>query len=165
MIFSNLEHKNCSRMTMLKMEVSLLLTYLSLENQNIPDATLSQGHPVTVFCEMSVRRSNNCLEFSIAWGRLERSRWPFMYNFRSLSIKFLTIFWSLIFPILLPRLSYFFIEKGNLNFRNRECDAERNQKNSHFRITLNYCLRFQENNFEALVILKKDSLAPLRIHF
>ena len=78
-----------------------------------------------------------------------------MYNFRSLSIKFLTIFWSLIFPILLPRLSYFFIEKGNLNFRNRECDAERNQKTSHFRITLNCSLRFQENNFEALVILKK----------
>ena len=66
MIFSNLEHKNSSRMTMLKMEVSLLLTHLSLVNQIIPDTTLSQGHPMTVFCEISVRRSNNCLEFSIA---------------------------------------------------------------------------------------------------
>ena len=28
-------------------------------------------------------------------------------------------------------------EKGNLKFRNRKCDAERNQENSHFRKTLN----------------------------
>ena len=116
MIFSNLEHKNSSRMTMLKMKVSLLLWHLSLVNQNIPDTTLKQGHPVTVFCKISVRRSNNCPEFSIAWGRLKFSRWPFMYNFRSLSNKFPTIFWSLIFPISLPRLSYFFVEKGNLKF-------------------------------------------------
>ena len=36
-----------------------------------------QGHPTTVFCKISVRRSKNCLEFSIAWGRLRISRWPF----------------------------------------------------------------------------------------
>ena len=36
-----------------------------------------QGHPTTVFCKISVRRSKNCLEFSIAWGRLKISRWPF----------------------------------------------------------------------------------------
>ena len=40
-----------------------------------------------------------------------------MYSFQSLSNKFPTIFWSLIFRISLPRLSYFFfVEKGNLNF-------------------------------------------------
>ena len=32
---------------------------------------------------------------------------PFMYNFQSLSNKFATILWSLIFHISLPRLSYF----------------------------------------------------------
>ena len=36
-----------------------------------------QGHPTTVFSEISVRRSKNCLEFSIAWGRLKISRWLF----------------------------------------------------------------------------------------
>ena len=36
-----------------------------------------QGQPKTVFCKISVRRSKNCLEFSIAWGRLKISRWPF----------------------------------------------------------------------------------------
>ena len=35
------------------------------------------GHLTTVFCKVSVRRSKNCLEFSIAWGRLKISRWPF----------------------------------------------------------------------------------------
>ena len=33
-----------------------------------------QGHPTTVFREISVRRSKNCLEFSIARGRLKISR-------------------------------------------------------------------------------------------
>ena len=32
---------------------------------------------------------------------------PFMYNFGSLINKFLTIFWSLIFPISLPMLAHF----------------------------------------------------------
>ena len=62
---------------------------------------------------------------------------PFMYNFRSLSDKFRTIFWSLIFPISLPRLNYFSLKKETLNFRNRKCDAERKQKTDHFRKTLN----------------------------
>ena len=30
----------------------------------------NQGHPTTVFCKISVRRSKNCLEFSIPWGEL-----------------------------------------------------------------------------------------------
>ena len=54
---------------------------------------------------LSVRRSKYCLEFSIAWGRLKISvSVPFVFNFRSLSNKFTTIFWRLIFQILLPRL-------------------------------------------------------------
>ena len=36
-----------------------------------------QGHPTTVICEISVRRSKYCLEFSISWGQLKISRWPF----------------------------------------------------------------------------------------
>ena len=34
-----------------------------------------QGHPMTVFCKTSARRSNYCLEFSITWGRLKMCRW------------------------------------------------------------------------------------------
>ena len=34
-----------------------------------------QGHPTTVFCKISVRRSKFCLEFSFTW--LKISRWPF----------------------------------------------------------------------------------------
>ena len=36
-----------------------------------------QGQPMTVFCKISVPRSKNYLESSIAWGRLKISRWPF----------------------------------------------------------------------------------------
>ena len=39
--------------------------------------THNTGHPTTVFWEISVRRSKYCLEFSITWGRLKISRWPF----------------------------------------------------------------------------------------
>ena len=39
---------------------------------------------------------------------------PFMYNFWSLSNKFPTIFWRLIFHISLPQERLFFAEKGNL---------------------------------------------------
>ena len=47
----------------------------------------AQGHPTTVFCKISARRSKNCLEFSITRGRLTISRWPFQSCtiFRSLS--------------------------------------------------------------------------------
>ena len=37
----------------------------------------SGAPPTTVFCEISVRRSRCCLEFSITWGRLKISSWPF----------------------------------------------------------------------------------------
>ena len=60
-----------------------------------------QGYPTTVFCKISVRRSKYCLEFSIAWDTnvISQMTIPSMYNFRNLSIKFPTIFWSLIFHI------------------------------------------------------------------
>ena len=38
---------------------------------------ISQGHPTTVFCKIFVRRRIFCLEFSITWGRLKISGWPF----------------------------------------------------------------------------------------
>ena len=31
-----------------------------------------QGHPTTVFCKMSVRRSKFCLEFSFTWLKISR---------------------------------------------------------------------------------------------
>ena len=64
----------------------------------------------------SVRRSKNCLEFSIAWGRLKISRWPFhsctifvIYLINSLrfSIKFNFSHFS-------TQVSLFFVEKRNL---------------------------------------------------
>ena len=101
-----------------------------------------QGHPTSVFCKISVRRSRYCLEFSIIWGRLKTSRWSFHLCkiFDAYLTNSLRIFWSIIFPILLPRLGYFSYKKGNLNFRIRECDGERKRKNSHFRNTLNCAL-------------------------
>ena len=38
---------------------------------------LEQGHPTTVFCKISVRKSKYYLEFPITWGWLEISRWLF----------------------------------------------------------------------------------------
>ena len=60
-----------------------------------------------------------------------------MYNFRSLSYKFTTIFWSLIFQILLTDQPIFRKKGETKNFRIKKCDGERNQKNCHFRNTLN----------------------------
>ena len=40
-------------------------------------ANHNQRHPMSVFCQISVWRSKNCLEFSIPWGGLTNSRWPF----------------------------------------------------------------------------------------
>ena len=67
-----------------------------------------QGHPATVFCKISVRRSKYCLEFSITRGRLKISRWLFhsCTIFEAYLINSLR-FSSLIFHILLPRLGYF----------------------------------------------------------
>ena len=57
-----------------------------------------QGHPTTVFCEISVRRSKNCLEFSIAWGKLKISRWPF-HSRTILEAYLINSYDFLIFPI------------------------------------------------------------------
>ena len=38
---------------------------------------LKQEHPTIIFCKISVWRGKNCLEFSIAAGRLKISRWQF----------------------------------------------------------------------------------------
>ena len=64
---------------------------------------ISQGHPMTVSCKLSVQGSKFWLEFSIAWGQLKICTWllPLRYNFQSLSNKFPKIFWSLISHILL----------------------------------------------------------------
>ena len=97
-----------------------------------------QGHPTTVFCEISVWRSKYCLEF-FNYLRVAKNFWmnvPLMYNFWSLSNKFIMIFWSLIFTFhLLVRL--FFMEKRKTKISDSKCDGERNQKMSHFCNTLN----------------------------
>ena len=99
------------------------------------------GHPTTVFRKISVRRSKYCLEFSITWGWLVISRWPFhwfMYNFPSLPYKFPKIFWSLIFTFYFPSYVIFRRKKATQNFRIQKCDGKRNQKMSHFRNTSNF---------------------------
>ena len=60
----------------------------------------AQGHPTTVFCKISVRRSKNCLEFSITRGRLTISRWPFH------SCTIFEVYVSLIFRIPIPGFKY-----------------------------------------------------------
>ena len=69
-----------------------------------------QGHPMTVFRKICVRRSRWCLKF-YALGRLKIFKWQFhscTINFGSLSNKFSTIcLISLIFHISLPRLGFF----------------------------------------------------------
>ena len=57
--------------------VVLSITGLQLQVICVPTFDLCSGHLMTVFCKMSVRRSKNCLEFSIAWGRLKIFRWLF----------------------------------------------------------------------------------------
>ena len=102
---------------------------------------------------------------------------PFMYNFRSL-YRTNSLYDFLKFNIshFTPQVKLLSVEKGTWNFRNRKCDVERNQKNSHFRKTLNSSYNFRENNTEVLLTSKrlkmpkddrtdKNFLAQLRIHF
>ena len=62
-----------------------------LDTGKIIELNYWTGASNNVFCKMSVPKSKNLLEFSISWGRLGISRWPFwfMENFQSLS-KFFT---------------------------------------------------------------------------
>ena len=80
---------------------------------------ISQGHPTTVFCKICVRRSKYYLEFSITWGRLKSSRWPYhlcrifeAYLITEIPFEFL----SLTSHISLPRLGYFSWRSSNLTF-------------------------------------------------
>ena len=88
--------------------------YFSQENN------LVQGHPKAVFCKITLRRSKECLQFSIPWGRLRISRWPFhSYKiFVAYLINPLQFFWSLIFCISLLGLSYF-----SRNISNMRCSV------------------------------------------
>ena len=74
---------------------------------------LSQGHPTTVFCKISVRTSKYCLEFYLRTDKNFKMAVPLMNNFRSLCNKFPRIFWSLIFHISHPGLA----KKESKNFR------------------------------------------------
>ena len=71
----------------------------------------------TVFREISVRRSKNCLEFSIARGRLKISRWPFHSHtiFEAYLINSYD-FLKFNFSRFTPQIRLFFVEKGNLKF-------------------------------------------------
>ena len=76
----------------------------------------TQGHPTTVFCKISVRRSKYCLA-SFAWGRLKISRWTFhlctafeaylINSLRFSKVWFFIFYW----PVYTT-----FCRKGNLKF-------------------------------------------------
>ena len=59
----------------------------------------------------------------------------FMCDFQSLSDKFPTIFWHLIFHISLPSLSYISKKKETYNFGIQTFDGEK--KNANLRKTVN----------------------------
>ena len=88
-------------------------SYLSQENN------LIQGRPKAVFCKITLRRSKECLQFSIPQeGRLRISRWPFhSYKiFVAHLINPLQFFLKFNFVHFTPRIKLFFTEKGNLKF-------------------------------------------------
>ena len=43
----------------------VVVEWLSVRETSADELEKQQGHPTTVFSEISVRRSKNCLEFSI----------------------------------------------------------------------------------------------------
>ena len=69
----------------------------------------AQGHPATVFCEISVRGSKYSLKFYITWRRLKISRWPFQSGtiFDAYLINSLRFSEVWFFHISLPRFAYF----------------------------------------------------------
>ena len=78
----------------------------------------------------------------------------FMYNFGGLSDKFPTIFWSLIFHILHPRLGYFFVAKREPKLFRFRYVIERGIKKI-LTFVIRYLRYFQENKTEALVNSKR----------
>ena len=87
-LFNNNNHNNCN----------------NNNNNNKQWRFSAKFTRTTVFCKIFGK-------FSITWGRLQISRWPFMCNSRSLSIRFPTIFWSPISYISPPGLGFFFHRK------------------------------------------------------
>ena len=97
--------------------VVLWITGLQLRVIYVPTFDLCRGTQwLFSVIKISVSGSKNCLESSIAWGRLKIYRWPFDSC-------------SMFFRLLLPRLSYFFVVKENLKFRIRKYDGMRLSKN------------------------------------
>ena len=77
----------------------------------------NQGHPTTVFCKESVRRSKYCLEFYIALNTAKNFSMsvPFRYNSVSELIqKFPYHFLKFNFSYFTLCLKLIFVEKGNL---------------------------------------------------
>ena len=77
-----------------------------------------QEQPTTVFSKISVRRSKYCLEFSINWGRLKVSRWPFPIHgqFLKLILLFSYAFLKFNFLHFTSQVRLIFVQKGNLKF-------------------------------------------------
>ena len=82
----------------------------------------SQGHPTTVFCEISVRRSKYYLEFSIIWGGLKLSRRPLqswtIFEAQLInSLRFsVSSFCKFNFSHFTTQVRLFFVEKRKPNF-------------------------------------------------
>ena len=70
-----------------------------------------QGHPTTVFCKISVRRSKYCLEFSITLGRLKISR--LLFHSGTIFEAYLIPYDFLKFNFLhfTPQVRLFFVQK------------------------------------------------------
>ena len=73
MYFSEMQNLSISCQNTVKLEIAVEI-YKNFSVRSIKIhrpfllqlSKLLQGHPTTVFCETSVRRSKKCLEFSIA---------------------------------------------------------------------------------------------------
>ena len=88
---------------------------------------MSQGHPTTVF-------------YYLKGGEKFLDDPTFKYNLRSLSDKFPTIVWSLLFHISQPRLDYFSYKKKNLKFSDTKMWQREESENYHSCNTLN-CIK------------------------
>ena len=56
---------------------SVILVLRNSRLNNWQKESQAQGHPTTVLCKISVRRSKYCLKVYITWRRLKISRWRF----------------------------------------------------------------------------------------
>ena len=115
-----------------------------------------QGHPTTVFCTTSVRRSKYCLEFSITWGGLKSSTRPFhsCTIFEAHLINSLYGFLKFNFSHFNPQLARLEMKPKIFGFKNVMKRGNRKILIS-FLNRLNPIWNFRENNYEALVISKR----------